>query len=59
MAPSAKSKVRDNVGDEHDDGLWPDYETSTESVRPADNPERVSAARDTEITESKSGKKSD
>lgn len=25
------TKVRDNVGDQHDDGLWPDFEQSAES----------------------------
>ena len=30
---STKSAPKDNVGDLHDDGLWPDYEMSTQSVR--------------------------
>lgn len=26
-----ETKVRDNIGDQHDDGLWPDFATSAES----------------------------
>lgn len=29
----ADEAPRDNVGDLHDDGLWPDFDQSTESVR--------------------------
>lgn len=56
---AGSSKVLDNVRDEHDDGLWPDYEVSTQSVRDTPALERTEATRDTEIKESSSKKSSD
>lgn len=32
-AGAEKAPPKDVVGDEHDDGLWPDFDQATESVR--------------------------
>ena len=36
MASDEKKAPTDNVGDLYDDGLWPDFDQSTESVRTAE-----------------------
>jgi hypothetical protein len=52
-------RFEDNVGDRHDDGLWPDYEISTESVRDqnevaeARSGRKGSSKHDTKVTEPK------
>lgn len=45
-----RAKPRDNIGDEHDDGLWPDYATSAVSVS-AEGQVTGQPDADTKITE--------